>query len=183
MLYIAAYVFPAALVWGVISMVFHLLSSIPLLLSLLACAYALWFGALEALGLPSQAPSLAWQVPAGWITGRPATVQALIWGTALGPGLVTRNPYAAMWLLPLLLALNSNLLSAFLTGIAVGIAHGGARVLGVLNNRKHMDADPVYVHLKILGAQLRWQYLDGLALLLAGGALVAYAISLLGIHF
>ncbi len=88
-----------------------------------------------------------------------------------------------MWPLPLLLALNSNLLSAFLAGIAVGIAHGGARVLGVLNNRKHMDADPVYVHLKILGAQLRWQYLDGLALLLAGGALVAYVVSLLGTHF
>jgi len=153
-----------------------------LLLALLACAYALWFGALEALGLPSKALSLAWQVPSGWITGRPATLQALIWGTALGPGLVTRNPYAGMWILPLLLALNSNMPSAFIVGIAVGIAHGGARVLGVLNNRKHMDADPVYVHLTILGAQLRWQYLDGLALLLAAGALGAYAISLLGIH-
>jgi len=183
MLYIAAYVFPAALVWGVLSIVFHLLSSIPLLLSLLACAYTLWFGALEALGLPSRTPSLAWQVPSDWITGRPPTVQAFIWGAALGPGLVTRNPYAGMWLLPLLLALNSNMPSAFIVGIAVGIAHGGARVLGVLNNRKHMDADPVYVHLTILGAQLRWQYLDGLALLLAAGALGAYAISLLGIHF
>jgi len=88
-----------------------------------------------------------------------------------------------MWLLPLLLALNFNLLSAFFVGIAVGIAHGGARVLGVLNNRKHMDADPVYIHLKILGAQMLWQHLDGLALLLAAGALGAYAISLLGIQF
>jgi hypothetical protein len=32
----------------------------------------------------------------------------------------------------------------------------------------------------ILAAQWRWKYLDGLALLLAAGALAAYMLSLLG---
>jgi len=110
-------------------------------------------------------------------------VQALIWGTTLGPGLVTRNPYAGIWLLPLLIALNQSLLIAMVVGIAAGIAHGGARVLGVLSNRRSMDMDEEYAHLKILGAQFRWQYIDGLALLVAAGALAAYNLSLLGVHF
>ena len=64
----------------------------------------------------------------------------------------------------------------------MGAAHGGARALGVLSNRRQMDSDMEYAHLKILGAQLRWSYIDGLALMLAAGALAAYIISLLGAH-
>jgi len=82
-----------------------------------------------------------------------------------------------MWLLPLLLALNTNLLMAILVGLAIGAAHGGARALGVLSNREQMDDDMDYAYLSILGAQLRWLYLDGLLLLLA-----AYSLSLLGAH-
>jgi len=109
-------------------------------------------------------------------------LQAFTWGTTLGPGLVTRNPYAGMWLLPLLLALNHGLLTAVVVGMAVGTVHGGARVLGVLSNRKQLDGDMEYIHLRILGAQLRWQYFDGLTLLLAAGALAAYVLSLLDAH-
>ena len=178
----AAYIFPAALVWGGLAALFWLLGHVPLLVPLLALAYTLWFGAHEALGLPQQVPSLAWQVPSGWINRRSPILQALTWGTMLGPGLVTRNPYAGMWLLPLLLALNTNLLMAILVGLAIGAAHGGARALGVLSNREQMDDDMDYAYLSILGAQLRWLYLDGLLLLLAAGALAAYTLSLLGAH-
>ena len=173
----AAYIFPAALVWGGLAALFWLLGHVPLLVPLLALAYTLWFGAHEALGLPQQVPSLAWQMPSGWINRRSPILQALTWGTMLGPGLVTRNPYAGMWLLPLLLALNTNLLMAILVGLAIGAAHGGARALGVLSNREQMDDDMDYAYLSILGAQLRWLYLDGLLLLLA-----AYSLSLLGAH-
>lgn len=104
----------------------------------------------------------------------------MIWGTTLGPGLLTRNPYAGIWLLPLLVALNHNMLTAVTIGIAIGVAHGGARALGVLNNIKHMNTN--CGDILILGAQLRWQFMDGLTLLLAAGALAAYVLSLLGIH-
>lgn len=60
------------------------------------------------------------------------------------------------------------------------MAHGGGRVLGVLSNRRHMDVDVNYAHLRILAAELHWLYIDGLALLLAAGALAAYILSLLG---
>ncbi len=179
-IYIAAYVLAAAFVWGIIGIVCAWVSSIPLMMPLVALAYGLWFGLLEALGLPSRAPGLAWQIPSGWIDGRPWVFQTVTWGATLGPGLLTRNPYAGMWLLPLLLTLHHSLLIAVVVGVAVGAVHGGARVLGVLSNRKRIDADTEYYHLQIVGAQLRWQYFDGLALLLAAGALAAYVLALLG---
>jgi hypothetical protein len=182
LLYIAAYVLPAALVWGVVGLMFWVPGNIPLLIAVSALAYALWYGTREALALPRRVPGLAWQVPSGWINRRPAIVQTLTWGMTLGPGLVTRNPYAGMWLLPLLLALNHGLLTTVGVGVVMGAAHGGARALGVLSNRRQMDSDMEYAHLKILGAQLRWAYIDGLALMLAAGALAAYIISLLGAH-
>jgi hypothetical protein len=160
-------------------MVLWPLDVILLLVPLVACVYALIFGIAEMFGLPLRVPSLAWQVPAQWVKGHSPMVQTATWGALLGPGLVTRNPYAGMWLLPLLIALNHNLLTAPAIGMAVGLAHGGACALGVLSNRRHMDTN--CSHLMILGAQMRWLYIDSLALLLATGALVAYTLSLLGL--
>lgn len=162
-----------------LSIVLWPLSNIPLLMSLIACAYAFRFGILETLRGPFRVPSLAWQVPAHWIKG-PPMVQTLIWGSLLGPGLVTRNPYAGMWLLLLLVTLNHNLPSALGLGIAIGAAHGTARALGVLSNRKRMDTHCAPI--LILGTQWRWQFVDGLTLLLAASALAAYVLSLLSIH-
>ena len=181
LLYIAAYVFPAAIVWGILAIVLRPLAGVPFLLPLLALAYALWFGLRETLGLQRRLLGLLWQVPSGWIKGRPAVVQTLIWGTTLGPGLVTKNPYAGMWLLPLLVALNQNLLTTVVVAIAVGATHGGTRAIGVLRNRRCIARD-VEAHLKILNSQTQWQYFDGLALLLAAGALGAYTLFLLGTH-
>ncbi len=154
--------------------------NIPPLIAAVALAYALWYGTREALALPRRVPGLAWQVPSGWINRRPAVLQTLTWGMTLGPGLVTRNPYAGMWLLPLLLALNRGLLTSVVIGLLIGAAHGSARAVGILSNRKQIESDMEYAHLKILGAQLRWSYIDGLALMLAAGALAAYTLSLLG---
>jgi hypothetical protein len=180
-LYIAAYALPAAAAWGILSIALWLLNGFSLFISLLAWVYALGFGLFEVLGLPMRTPGFSWQVPAPWIKGRSAAVQTLIWGTLLGPGLVTRNPYAGIWLLPLLLALNQNALTAIGIGLAVGLAHGGARAFGIISNRTCIrDPD---AHIFILGNQWYWKYLDGLALLLAAGALAAYMLSLLGNRF
>ncbi|HZU69431.1 MAG TPA: hypothetical protein VFA09_19295 [Ktedonobacteraceae bacterium] len=181
LLYIAAYAVPAAIAWGIFALVFRLLAAIPLLLPLLALAYALWFGLNELLEFSPIRLSLAWQVPSSWVKHRPAPVQALIWGTSLGPGLITRNPYAGIWLLPFLIVLGRDPVMTLITGLLVGAVHGGARAIGVLRNRSCMR-DDIDAYLKIMGQQQRWQYLDGLALLLAAGALGAYAIFLLGGH-
>ncbi len=177
--YLIAYALPAAVVWSILGVVLWPLGAIPGVVALVACGYALAFGIAETFRLPLRAPSLAWQVPAQWVRGHSAVAQTITWGALLGPGLVTRNPYAGMWLLPLLIALNHNPLTAMAIGMAVGVVHGGARALGVLNNRRHMETN--CSHLLILGAQMRWRFIDGLALLLAAGALAAYTLSLLGL--
>lgn len=172
------------MVWGLLSLALSPLADIPFLLLLLALVYALWFGVRETLGLHHRLLGLIWQVPSGWIRGRSAGTRAIIWGVTLGPGLVTKNPYAGMWLLPLLvalIALNRTPLVTVAVGVAVGAAHGGARAIGVLRNRKCIAVD-ASAHMKILQSQEHWQYFDGLALLLAAGALAAYALFFLGLH-
>lgn len=144
-----------------------------------AWAYALGFGVCEALGFPFRTLDLKWQVPAQWLQGRSARAQTLIWGIFLGPGIVTRNPYAGMWLLPLLITLHHNRFVAVSVGVAIGVAHGGARALGVLNNRKNLGTSCTH---SVVLKQWRWRLADGLALLLAAGGLTAYSASLLGIH-
>jgi hypothetical protein len=175
-------VIPAAIVWAILGIVLRPLAGVPFLLPLLALVYALWFGVRETLGLHRRLLGLVWQVPSSWIKGRPAMVRTLIWGTTLGPGLVTKNPYAGMWLLPLLVALNHNLLITVAVSAAVGASHGAARAIGVLRNRKCIAMDGS-AYLRIFNAQTQWQYIDGLALLLAAGALGAYALFLQGVHF
>lgn len=101
-------------------------------------------------------------------------VQTVIWGACLGPGVITRNLYAGMWLLPFLILLNNNLFTAIIIGMAIGVAHGSTRALGVLHNRKQMEKN--CTHLLILGTQLHWKYIDGLVLLLAAGTLIAYIL-------
>jgi hypothetical protein len=73
------------------------------------------------------------------------------------------------------------LFMAAVVGVIVGVIHGGARAMGVLSNSRHVEVNNS--HLMILGQRLRWRYMDGLALLLAAGALVAYLLTLLGPHF
>ena len=175
-----AYVIPAIIIWGVLGIVLWPMGNIPLLVSLVAWIYTLMFGLLEILGVPFRVPGLRWQVPSNWIKGRPPQVQTIVWGVTLGPGLVTVNPYAGMWLLPFLVALNRSLFASVTIAIAIGMAHGSARALGILSNTRHMDIG--CGHLLIMAAQLRWQYIDGLALLMAVGGLTAYIVSLLGVH-
>lgn len=169
-MYVGAYVVPAMIVWAVLDLLLRPLGDKLLLIAPIAAGYALLYGLTESLGLPFRSPGLVWQVPAHWVNGRPAAVQTLIWGVTVGPGLVTRNPLAGMWLLPLLLAFNQSLLVAIL----VGAAHATARALGVLHNRQRIEG--ACSDLAILGSQLRWRYADGLALLMAAGVLIGYAL-------
>lgn len=97
-----------------------------------------------------------------------AAAQTLIWGSTLGPGPITRNPYAGMWLLLFLVALDQHILTAVL----VGAAHGLARAIGTLSNLKSQATTCSAI--AAMGEQIRWRYRDGLALLLIAGILSAY---------
>ena len=78
--------------------------------------------------------------------------------------------------MPFLIILNYNLITATTIGVIIGVAQGGAWALGVVSNRKQMNAS--YEPMMILTAQWRWRYMDGLVLLFTAGALAASLLSL-----
>lgn len=170
---LASYALPAAVVWGILGIALsHLAHKAPPMI-LVTIGYTVAYGLSETVGWPLRAPSVSWQVPARWVRGHPAA-RMVIWGIALGPGLVTRNPYAGMGLLPLLLILYQNPMAGA-AGLLFGAVHGGARAMGVLWNQRQVagGCDIIIV----MGQQLRWRLVDGAILLLAAGGLVACLVS------
>jgi hypothetical protein len=99
-------------------------------------------------------------------------MQSVIWGLILGPGVLTRNPFATMWLVPLSLALTGNALLGAATGAVAGLAHGVGRASGIMRNMKR---SPHYIELVLLS--MRWRFIDGAILLLAAGALAGIGTS------
>jgi hypothetical protein len=77
-----------------------------------------------------------------------------------------------MWLLPLFLALNQSILTNIAMGALIGMAHGGARALGILSTRRSLDV----CALSLL-TQWRWRFADGLMLLFGAGCLTASVFS------
>lgn len=179
LLYIVAYVLPAGIIWGVIGTVLVPVREFPWL-PFVAWTYALWFGICEAVGLPFRSLTSTWQVPAQWLQGHSNLAQTFLWGFYLGPGLVTRNPYAGIWLLPLLIPLIHNQFVSIALSVAIGVAHGATRALGVLWNWKSLGDSCSH---ELVLTQWRWRFIDGIAMLLVAGVLTAYTFSLFGFRF
>lgn len=171
----AAYAVPAAIAWMGVGTILRPIASYPLLLAVPGILYALCHGRNETLGLPRRPPGSIWQVPASWIAGRSQPARALIWGALLGPGFVTRNPYAGMWLMPVLVGLSQSLAIAG----GVGGAHGLARALGILHNCR-LACDPARA--ASWEPYQRWRRYDGMLLLLGAGAIAAYCFVLPWAH-
>jgi hypothetical protein len=169
-----AYSLPAGVIWGILAVLVHPLTSLAQIMMIIAWMYAFTFGVLEAFALPFRPPSLAWQVPAHWLQGRTTWAQNLIWGMALGPGLITRNPYAGMWLLPIFLTFNHNVLTDIGIGILIGLAHAGMRVFGIFSARRHLDACGSHIL-----TQWRWRVGDGLLLLFGAGSFTAAGLAVI----
>jgi hypothetical protein len=164
---IPAYALPGALIWSLIGAVVASLH-VPLLVRIVAVAYAAAFGIAEVAWLPLQPPTVAWAVPATWLRRRGLTGRTVIWGALLGPGLATINPYGGMWMLPLLIALAPSSAAGAALGAAVGLIHGTTRAWGVIGNvRSERGA------IAIMARRLYWRFADGAALLLVGSALAA----------
>jgi hypothetical protein len=167
--YSAAYILPAALLWGVVAVAIYPLTLVSHTIAILAGMYAVVFGLLEAAGIPFRSLGSAWQIPAQWLKRRSVMTQTLIWGVTLGPGFLTRNPYAGMWLILLLLPLQHSFPALVLAGGIVGATHGASRVAGIIYNHRHLDN----VALLTVLAQARWRIADGMMLLFIAGGLIA----------
>lgn len=170
--YAMAYALPAAAVWGGLAVALHSLQAPSALVLAGASLYAFAFGVIETVGLRVSSPSIGWQVPLSWVRA-PKIDRMLVWGSLLGPGLFTRNPYAGVWLLPAAVVIQPSLIGAVSLGLGIGLAHGTTRALGVLRNAREPTSGTLAL-LVLARTQLRWRILDGAILLLASGAVTAH---------
>lgn len=143
----------------------------------LMAGYGAFYGALEAGGMTRPAPpGSRWQVPSDWVRGVSRRRRSVVWGSLLGPGFATRNPYAGFWFLPLAVAAVNSVGYGVLLAAAIGAAHSTGRALGLLRDVK--DAD-VNSYLQSTLRSMYWRMVDGFALLaVAGAAAMTYAYRL-----
>ncbi|HEV2451753.1 MAG TPA: hypothetical protein VGS62_07485 [Streptosporangiaceae bacterium] len=144
------------------------LSTAALLVIPVYCGYfglAEWSDAVGGL----RPPSTGWQVPQSLVLGASRRRRILVWGAILGPGFVTRNPYAGFGLLPLLLAALGDARAGLITGAAIGACHGAGRALALLRDTRQVS---VTEYLQSVLKSMYWRRADGLALLALGGIAV-----------
>lgn len=177
---LAAYAAPAAAAWALLGLV---LAALPIGLPALvvAAVYGAAYGVIEVSGTPWPAPGRRWQVPQDYLIGASSRRRVVIWGSILGPGFLTRNPYAGFGMLLALVAAvggltsgplaSGRLTAGIVLAAGVGIAHGCGRALALLRDSASPPDDPFGLLLR----SLRWRMTDGLALLAVAGAAVVTA--------
>jgi hypothetical protein len=154
-------------VWTALGLLLNLLPLSAVALVLMA-GYGVFYGVLEAGGRARPAPpGSSWQVPAKWVRGVSRRRRFLTWGSLLGPGFATRNPYAGFWVLPLAVAAVGDLGNGVLLAAAIGAAHSTGRALGLLRGGKDVDVNS---YLQSTLKSMYWRMADGFALLAAAGA-------------
>jgi hypothetical protein len=149
---VAAYALPAALTWmllglGVAAVAQSQAAASRAVLGgaalVAALAYSGYYGVSEAVGRPGvRPPGRSWQVPQTMVIGASPRRRIVVWGAVLGPGFLTRNPYAGFGLLPLILiaAASFGWSAGLVVGAGVGIAHGTARALALLRDVRDVRA-------------------------------------------
>jgi hypothetical protein len=179
---ITAYAVPAVAVWAVLGTA---LGALPLARPalVLTAGYAACYGLIEVtdrlggrLRLPP--PGTRWQVPQEMVTGVSRWRRILVWGAILGPGFMTRNPYAGFGLLPMAVATAGGVRAAALLGAATGLAHAVGRALALLRDARPRPAaapDPM----RLVLTSMRWRTVDGLILLVIAGTATAACTRLL----
>ncbi len=175
---LAAYAVPAAAVWAGLGLV---LGALPVAAGALVVAvvYGFGYGVIEASGRARpRAPGSNWQVPQRVLIGAGTGRRVLIWGFALGPGFLTRNPYAGFGMIVVLVGCAGRPLAGLLAGAGAGVAHGFGRALALLRDGRVRDgrvrdgrvraAEPF----ELLLTSVRWRMVDGYALLVVAGVAV-----------
>ena len=140
----------------------------------LMTGYGVFYGVLEAGGKARPAPpGSRWQVPSEWVRRVSRRRRFVVWGSLLGPGFATRNPYAGFWLLPLAVAAVGNIGYGVLLAAAIGAAHSTGRAVGLLRDVQHVAVNS---YLESALRSMYWRKADGFALLAtAGAAAMTYA--------
>jgi hypothetical protein len=171
---ITAYALPAVVLWAVLGIC---LGALPLTgpALVLAAIYAVCYGLTEVTGkLSLRPPGRKWQVPQTMVLGVSGRRRILVWGSILGPGFLTRNPYAGFGLLPIAVATADGVRAAAILAAAIGLAHGSGRALALLRDARPAAAmDPM----RLVLVSMYWRTFDGCVLLVIAGVAIAACVS------
>ena len=174
---LVSYALPAAAVWALLGLVLGALPVAPAAI-VAAALYGCGYGVVEASGMARPAaPGRRWQVPQDLLLGQTGGRRVVLWGAILGPGLLTRNPYASFGMLVVLAATVGSLPAGVWVAALIGAAHASGRAFAVLRDSARSQdegsahAEPFALVLR----SLRWRVLDGLALLAVAGAAIVTA--------
>jgi hypothetical protein len=162
---------PGAAAWALLGLV---LGALPVANAAVVAAavYGCGYGTAEVFGLRRPAPpGRRWQVPQDLLIGSSGARRLVVWGTILGPGFLTRNPYAGFGMLVLLTASAGSLPAAIVIAAIIGMAHGAGRAVALLRDSATVPLEPFALLLR----SLRWRALDGIALLVVAGAAIVTA--------
>jgi hypothetical protein len=166
---LAAYIVPAVTAWILLGLLVSVLPLRAAALTLIV-VYGLFYGPLEVAGRARPAPpGSRWQVPSGWVLSVSRWRKTVIWGSMLGPGFATRNPYAGFWLLPLAVAAVGDLRSGVLLAAAIGVAHAAGRALALMRSVRMVNETD---YLQSVLTRMYWRAFDGYALLAVAGVSV-----------
>jgi hypothetical protein len=164
---VTSYVLPAVILWAVLGL---FLNTLPLAEAALVVMvpYGALYGTLEIVGRSRlRLPGSAWQVPSEWVRSVPRWRRVLVWGSILGPGFATRNPYAGFGVLPIAVAAVGQLRNGVILAAIIGAAHAMGRAGALLRDvRRAAAAD----YLESVLKSMYWRTFDGYALLMVSGA-------------
>jgi hypothetical protein len=148
-LVLTAYALPAVAAWLLLGAI---LAATPLTWTGLtwigligAVGYGAYYGLTELTGVRGlMAPGRRWQVPQTMMIDASPRRRVLVWGAILGPGFVTRNPYAGFGMLPLALAATrlAGPWAVLALAAVIGLAHGVARATALLRDVSDLHAGP-----------------------------------------
>lgn len=163
---LCAYVLPAAVIWLGIGAT---LDALPLGREAfyLLLAYCAYYGALELGGNGAlAAPSRRWQVPQVMVVNRSPRRRIIVWGSVLGPGILTQNPYAGFGALLIAVAAIDDLPTGAIVAVGIGVAHGAGRAVALLRGAKRASRSD---YLEAVLRSMYWRRVDGAALLILCG--------------
>lgn len=161
-----AYCAPAAILWALLGALLSLATFPDVALALIA-VYGAYYGLVEALGGRSlRAPGRRWQVPSHWVRGVSPWRRVAVWGAVLGPGFLTRNPYAGFGLLPIVVAAAGSLRLGVTLAAVLGFLHGLGRALALLRDVHNVST---FDYMESVKRSMYWRTADGAALLVAAG--------------
>jgi hypothetical protein len=164
------YALAGAICWGLLGTV---LGALPLQLAglIVVVAYGAYFGTVEALGRRGvPPPGSRWQVPQGLVRNASRRRKLVIWGGILGPGFLTRNPYAGFGMLVALSAVAGSARLGLIVAGTIGACHGTGRAVALLRDARQASG---LEYLSSVAKSLYWRHCDGLALAAIAAAMLA----------